>query len=86
VKKLKVNFAETSETASGIAEAIGEAVTVVGSLDSYLNYLDVLNSLDVNTVNAVARQYLTLDKAYTSVMVPGENVTGIETEPEDAES
>jgi len=88
VKKLKVNFAETSETASGIAEAIGEAVTVVGSLDSYLNYPDVLNSLDVDTVNAVARKYLALDKAYTSVMIPGENASesGIETDTEDAES
>ncbi|HEY9687645.1 MAG TPA: pitrilysin family protein [Coleofasciculaceae cyanobacterium] len=70
VKKLKVSFAETSETASGIAETIGEALTVMGNLDCYLHYLDVLNSLDVNMVNAVARQYLSLDKAYTSVMVP----------------
>jgi zinc protease len=85
VKKLKVNFAETSETASGIAETIGEAVTVVGSLDCYLNYLNVLNELDVDTVNAVARKYLTLDKAYTSVMVPAE-ADGVETESEHAES
>lgn len=72
LKKLKVNFAETSETASGIAETIGEAITVVGSIESYLDYLTVLNQLDVDTVNAVARRYLTLEKAYTSVMVPGE--------------
>lgn len=69
VKKLKVDFAETSETASGIAETIGEALTVAGTLDTYLNYLNVLNSLDVDTVNAVARKYLALDKAYTAVMV-----------------
>lgn len=70
LKKLKVTFAETSETASGIAEAIGEAVTVVGSLDSYLNYLDVLNALDLETVKAVASKYLALEHAYTSVMIP----------------
>ncbi|MCE3236978.1 MAG: hypothetical protein K0Q50_3170 [Vampirovibrio sp.] len=88
VKKLKVNFAETSETASGIAETIGEAVTVVGTFDAYLNYLNVLNELDVATVNAVARQYLSLDKAYTSVMVPGEGATAedLETDGDDVES
>lgn len=73
VKKLKVDFAETSETASGIAETIGEALTVSGSLDGYLTYLDVLASLDVETVNAIARKYLSLDKAYTSVMVADPN-------------
>lgn len=69
IKKLKVNFAETSETASGIAEAIGEALTVAGDLDSYLTYMDVLNQLDVETVNAAARKYLSLEKAYTAVMI-----------------
>jgi zinc protease len=73
LKKLKVDFAETSETASGIAETIGEAITVAGSLNAYLDYLDVLNQLDADTVNAVARKYLALDKAYTSVMVPDPN-------------
>jgi zinc protease len=71
VKKLRVDFAETSETASGIAEAIGEALTVTGELGAYLDYLSVLDGLDVETVNAVARRYLSLGKAYAVVMVPG---------------
>jgi predicted Zn-dependent peptidase len=50
-------------------------VTVVGSIESYLDYLNVLNQLDVATVNAAARKYLSLDKAYTSVMVPGEGAS-----------
>lgn len=75
LKKLKVNFAETSETASGIAETIGEAITVVGSIESYLDYLTVLNQLDLGKVNAAARKFLALDQAYTSVMVPGEGAT-----------
>jgi zinc protease len=70
VKKLKVDFAETSETASGIAETIGESITVVGDLAHYVDYLSVLESIDLDTVNRVARQYLSLDKAYTSVLVP----------------
>lgn len=72
MKKLKVDFAATSETASGIAETIGEALTVCGSLDAYLNYMDVLGKLTIEKVNAVARQYLSPDKAYTAVMVPGD--------------
>ncbi len=70
VKKLKVAFAETSETSSGIADAIGESMTVVNDLDYYLKYPDVLAGLDVETVNAVARKYLSLDKSYTTVLVP----------------
>jgi zinc protease len=73
VKKLKVTFAETSETASGIAEAIGESITVAGTLDAYLNYQHVLNELTLEQVNAAARKYLSKDKAYTSLMVADPN-------------
>jgi predicted Zn-dependent peptidase len=72
LKKLKVDYAETSETTSGIAESIGESITVVGDIAHYIDYLDTLASMDVDTVNAVARQYLDLNKAYTSVLVPNE--------------
>jgi zinc protease len=75
LKKLKVDFAETSETASGIAEAVGEAVTVAGALGAYLDYPTVLSGLDVGTVNAIARKYLSLDKAYMAVMRPSGKVT-----------
>ena len=75
VKKLKVDFAATSETASGIAETIGEALTVSGTLDSYLDYLEVLSHLTVDQVNAVAQQYLTLDKAFTAIMIPSEDAS-----------
>ncbi len=83
LKKLKVDFAETSETASGIAETIGEAITVSGSINAYLHYLDVLNALDVETVNATARRYLSLDKAYTSIMKANPNATGDEEESDE---
>jgi len=80
VKKLKVTFAETSETASGIAEAIGEALTVAGTLDAYLNYQQVLNELMLEQVNAAAKKYLSKDKAYTSVMVADPNSSKEESE------
>ncbi len=73
VKSLKVSFAETSETASGIADAIGESITVVDNLDYYLNYLEVLSNLKLETVQAVAQKYLSNDKAYTTMLIPEES-------------
>ncbi|MEM0950993.1 MAG: pitrilysin family protein [Cyanobacteria bacterium P01_H01_bin.74] len=69
-KYLKVGFAQTSETAAGIAETIGESLTVTNSLESYTHYLETLQGLTLEAVNAIARQYLTADKAFTAVMVP----------------
>jgi len=70
LKSLRVDFAVTSETASGMAEAIGEALTVTDSLDSYIHYMSVLNGLTLDTVNAAARRYLSPDLAYTAVLLP----------------
>jgi len=70
LKKIKVDFAETSETASGVAEAIGEAVTVARDIGAYLDYPKVLREMTLEMVHKVARDYLALDKAYTAVLVP----------------
>ena len=70
LKKLKVDFAETSETASGIADALGESLTVIDDINYYLNYLEVLNTLTADKVNAVAQKYLAQDKAYLTILVP----------------
>lgn len=70
VKKLKVDFAETSETAAGIAEEIGESITVTGSVSAYIDYLSHLQTMDLETVRNAAKRYINLDNAYTSVLVP----------------
>lgn len=70
VKKMKVDFAETSETASGIADAIGESLTINGSLDGYIRYLDVLEKLTLEEVREAARRWIDLDKGFTAVMLP----------------
>ncbi len=70
VKKLKVDFAETSETTSGIAETIGEALTVVEDISYYADYLNVLESITLADVHQAAKTYLTPDKAYTAILVP----------------
>jgi zinc protease len=73
VKKMKVDFAETSETASGIAESIGESITTTGQLDVYVNYLNVLEQLTLSDVEQAAKRWFSLDKGYTAVLLPKGN-------------
>ncbi len=73
VKKLRVDFAETSETSSGIAELIGECETVIGTLRYYTDYLSVLDAMTLDKVSAVAQKYLDPAKAYTSLLIPENN-------------
>jgi zinc protease len=72
LKKLKLDFAETSETVSGIAETVGESLTVIGDFSHYTEYLNVLETLDLATVQAVAKKYMDPEKAFTSVLVPAD--------------
>jgi zinc protease len=71
VKKLKVDFAETSETTSGIAETIGESVTIAGDLSLYTDYLEALSALTLADVQQTAERYLQPEKAYTAVLTHG---------------
>jgi zinc protease len=68
-KKLKVEFAETAETSSHIAEALGENMTIVGNLSLYTDYLDTLNGLTLADVKHYAQAYLSPEKGYTAVML-----------------
>jgi zinc protease len=68
-KKLKVAFAETAETTSNIAEALGEVITTAGDITLYASYLDTLTGLTRDHVQAVAKQYLSPDNAYTAVLL-----------------
>ncbi|MCA9808396.1 MAG: insulinase family protein, partial [Cyanobacteria bacterium HKST-UBA06] len=70
VKSLKVEFAETSETASGIAEALGESFTLTHHFDSYSDYLNVLSQVSRQDVERAAHRWLVVDQHYTAVMVP----------------
>lgn len=70
VKKLKVDFAETAETAAGIAETLGECITVTGAMDGYIRYVETLEHLTPARVQAVAQQYLDKTKGFHAVLVP----------------
>lgn len=73
VKKMKVDFAETSETASGIAESIGESLTIADSIDAYIRYPDVLQQLTRDDVQQAALRWLAPETCYSAVLVPKGN-------------
>lgn len=70
LKKMKAEFAETSETASGIADAIGESMTVAGSMEYYLNYLAVLETVTLDDVRSALLEYLCPEKMFTAMLLP----------------
>ena len=69
-KKLKVRFAESSETVSEIAENIGYYMTVCNDLDLAEKYIEILNSYTIEEANAVAKKYLELNNSVTTVLLP----------------
>lgn len=70
IKKLKARFADSSETVSEIAETIGYYMTVCDGLELVDAYLDTLESVKIEDVQAVAKKYLDLNKATISVLMP----------------
>jgi zinc protease len=70
VKKMKVEFAQSFETCSGIANAVGDALTVIGDVSPITGVLERLESITRDDVIAAAKQYLSPSLAYTAVMVP----------------
>lgn len=69
-KKIKVQFANESETVSDIADTIGHYMTVVGSLKPIENYLDILEEIDKSYLISCAEKYLNIDSAVISVLLP----------------
>lgn len=69
-KKLKIRFADTAETVSEIGETIGYYFTVCEDLGLFSEYLDIMESITVQDVQNVAKNYLGLDKATISVLIP----------------
>jgi zinc protease len=70
VKKMKVDFARGFETCAGIADALGDALTVTGRVEAVTETLDRLNTLTRQDVIEAVNTYLNPSLAYTAVMVP----------------
>lgn len=69
-KKLKVRFAESSETVSEIAETIGYYMTVCDDLDLAESYLNDLENYTLEEANKTAQKYLQLQNSVTTVLLP----------------
>jgi zinc protease len=69
-KLLRSQFAETSESASGLADEIGESFTLMGTMDGYANYLEVLNALDRQTVQTIAAEWLQPKDHFLAILLP----------------
>ena len=69
-KKLKVRFAQGSETVSDIAENIGYYMTVCNDLDLAENYLQDLENFTLEELNSAANKYLKLENSVTTVLLP----------------
>lgn len=75
-KKLKIRFAELSETVAEIGETIGFNVTVCDDVGSLNDYLKTLDFITLEDIQSKASEYLDINKATISVIMPekeGEN-------------
>lgn len=69
-KKLKLRFADTAETVSEIGETIGYYMTVCDDLAPFAEYADMIEGLNAQDIQQAAKDYLDLDKATISVLMP----------------
>lgn len=69
-KNLKVKFAEEAETVSEIGDLIGHHMTVCEDISGHINYLPVLESLNLEDIKQIANKYLALNLMNTSVLMP----------------
>lgn len=69
-KKLKASFAESSETVSDIAENIGFYMTVCGKLECVEEYINSIETITLEEVNACIKKYLDINRAVIATLMP----------------
>ena len=67
---MKCSFAANAETVSEIAETIGFYMTVCEKLECVNEYVQVLENITLEEVKEIANEYLDLNKAVISVLMP----------------
>ena len=72
-KKLKAGFAENSETISDIAENIGFYMTVCDGLERVQEYMQTIENITLEEVNANIKDCLDVSHAVISVLLPEQN-------------
>jgi len=69
-KKLRSRFAENAETAAGLAESVGYAMTLSDNLTPYTKYLEVLEKLSLAELQTAIHQYLNPKNASIASITP----------------
>lgn len=69
-KKLKANFAQSSETVSEISDNIGYYMSVCDDLSLVEKYCDELETITIDDVYNTAKEYLPMQKATVSLLMP----------------
>ena len=70
VKKLKVRFAQETETVSEIAETIGYYSTVYSDVSKINDYYKILNSITKEDVSDVIKKYLSIENSTVAILMP----------------
>lgn len=69
-KKIKSQFAHNAETVSEIGETIGYYMTVCNDLKLVEDYLKILDEITIEYLQETAKNYLNIDNASISVLMP----------------
>jgi len=69
-KKIKSKFAYNAETVSEIGDTIGYYMTVCDDLSLVEDYLEMLEEITIEDLQKTAQEYLNLDNATISVLLP----------------
>ncbi|MFM7468366.1 MAG: M16 family metallopeptidase [Vampirovibrionales bacterium] len=75
LKRLKTSWASHAETAADIADALGSALVMNDSLESYERYPEVLATLTLTDVQETIHRYLQPAHAYQACLLPKASAT-----------
>jgi len=69
-KKSKLLCKLINETVSDISETIGFYMTVTSGIEAAAEYVKTIESMTIQDVNSAAAEYLSVNKAVISVLMP----------------
>jgi zinc protease len=79
LKRLKTSWASHAETAANIADALGSALVMNDSLESYERYPEVLANLTLADVHMAVQTFLKPSQAYQACLIPNKVDTEVVT-------
>ena len=77
IKKLKVRFAQETETVSEIADTIGYYSTVCSDVSKINDYYQILSKITKEDVFEIIKNYLKLEKSTVAILMPETKQEGL---------